>query len=142
MAGHVKAWRHQEVSCPHRSTVYELEPGHGGALTLPQLPAGDVYCVEETPIEGCDELAASGRAVPFTLTSDRGTLCLSEPVSRRATIVVHERLSEAMDLAASSSAAWPPAGATQVFRRGDAECDEHGSGVFRVASRDPAAGVG
>lgn len=80
------------------------------AVTLPRRPAEELLSVEV--------IGPDGRRVKHWVsrTSDGSTLCFSPPLKVDSEVVVSFRTAEDVEIAVTSSAAWPPAGASGVWR--------------------------
>lgn len=85
-------------------------PGPRHVVTLPWRPAGEPLLVEATGRDGQPVEA------DFTRSEDGATLCFSPPLPEGSRLLIAIRTADEVDIVAASSAAWPPAGASGVWR--------------------------
>jgi hypothetical protein len=112
--GHMAGRVYVSPRCEGPTTIAEYssqtgtQPRH--VITLPSSPAlAPLFVVATTAGERSRRLA-------FTRSADGATLCFSPAIPPRSRVVIGIRTADELEIVASSSAAWPPAGASGVWR--------------------------
>ncbi len=108
MAGRVEVTPRREGPSTIAEWNFSIERHHMSVLTLPASPAGDLLYV--------DVEDASGRRVSFSSHVSGRSVSFSEPLPYGGTVCIGARTVDEVEVVAASSAAWPPAGASGVWR--------------------------
>lgn len=110
MAGRVEVTPRREGPCTIAEWRWELGQERKRVLTLPSPPVGDLLYVEV--------MDASGKRIDvrFQTYLDGLSLCFSEFLPKEGKVAVGVRTVDEVEIVAASSAAWPPAGASGVWR--------------------------
>lgn len=90
------------------STEVEDSPLH--VVTLPLCPAGELLFVEAA------DAAGQPLDVAYCRLAQSASLCFSPPLPVGSRLLVAFRAADEVDIVAASSAAWPPAGASGIWR--------------------------
>src|SRR5690606_28938783 len=110
MAGRVVATPRADGPNSVSDCCLEVGPHPQRVLTLPWRPSGDLLAIRVTDRDGKQVDSRFSRA------SGGSALCFSPPLPAQSRVTVFVRTAEEVEIAATSSAAWPPAGASGVWR--------------------------